>query len=238
MAGQLTADRVQVFDKLAFATAVDNGVLTGVNAVFPNTTPQLYATFTWLNLAPGTPWTWRWLVDNNPLFEQTQPWNSNAVSGSGNTNGSTAWLRLDAPGHLPDGSYTIELLVAGVSMGKAVAKVGVGQLPIALFAEPVGVQVGGRITDAETGQPIVGAAVIVLKTTLSSAEFTGAVSDIDQLLLTDSQGRFQLLRLLPRGTAYSVIIRAQGYLNMATDALTIDDKTPNPLTISVQMSRN
>jgi len=232
MAGQLTADRVQIFDKLTFGTTFDAGGLAGVNTVFPNTTPQLYATFTWLNLAPGTPFTWRWLVDNNPLFEQTQPW---SLGSAGN---SVAWLRLDSPDHLPDGSYTIELLVAGISMGKAVAKVGVGQLPIALFVEPVGVQVNGRVTDAETGQPIVGAAVIVLKTTLSTRDFIGAVSDIDQLLLTDAQGRFQLLRLLPRGNAYSVIIRAQGYLALSTDALNIDDTTPNPLTISAELNRD
>lgn len=236
MAGQLSADRVQVFDKLTFATSIDSSGLVGVNTVYPNTTRQLYAAFTWLNLAPGTPWTWRWLVDNNPLFEQTQPWNPDS-SGSGKS-APTAWLRLDSPTHLPDGSYTIELLVAGVSMGHAVAKVGVGQLPLALFAEPVGVQVGGRVTDAETGQPIVGAAVIVLKTSVGTADFRGAVSDIDQLLLTDAEGRFQLLRLLPRGNAYSVIIRAQGYLSLATDALTIDDKTPNPLTISAQLNRD
>ncbi len=232
MAGQLTADRVQIFDKLTFGTTIDSSGLVGVNTVFPNTTPQLYATFTWLNLAVGTPFTWRWLVDNNPLFEQTQPWNPGKLSNS------AAWLRLNSPGHLPDGSYTIELLVAGISMGKAVAKVGVGQLPIALFAEPVGVQVNGRVIDAETGQPIVGAAVIVLKTTVVTRDFVGAVGDIDQLLLTDSQGRFQLLRLLPRGNAYSVIIRAQGYLALETDGLNIDASTPNPLTINVQLNRD
>ena len=232
MAGQLTADRVQIFDKLTFGTTIDSSGLVGVNTIFPNTTPQLYATFTWLNLAVGTPFTWRWLVDNNPLFEQTQPWNPGKLSNS------AAWLRLNSPGHLPDGSYTIELLVAGISMGKAVAKVGVGQLPIALFAEPVGVQVNGRVTDAETGQPIVGAAVIVLKTTVVTRDFVGAVGDIDQLLLTDSQGRFQLLRLLPRGNAYSVIIRAQGYLALETDGLNIDASTPNPLTINAQLNRD
>jgi len=123
-------------------------------------------------------------------------------------------------------------------MGTATAKVGLGQLPVGLFAEPTGVQVGGSVADAETGQPIVGATVILLKSTVGTADFTGQMSDVDQLLTTDVQGRFQLARLLPRGNSYSLIIQATGYLPLKTDALNIDDQTPNPLTITAQLNRD
>lgn len=231
MAGLAAADKVQVFDKLAFASDINGKTPSGVNTVFPNTQHLLYATFVANGVAPGTIWTWRWSVDGNPLFERTQPW-------QGTSEQTAAWLRLDTPQHLPDGSYSIELLVAGVSMGQATAKVGLGQLPIGLFAVPTGVQVGGIVTDAETGKPIIGATVILLKSTVGTVDFTGQMSDVDELLATDVQGRFQLTRLLPRGNSYSLIIQAAGYLPLKTDALNIDDKTPNPLTITAQLNRD
>ncbi len=231
MAGLTQADKVQVFDKLAFASDLTGTTPSGVNTVFPNTQRQLYATFVAHGIAPGTAWTWRWSVDGNPLFERTQPWQSTSDQ-------TLAWLRLATPQHLPDGSYSIELLVAGVSMGKATAKVGLGQLPINLFAEPTGVQVSGVVTDAETGQPIVGATVILLKSGVGVGDFTGQLSDVDELLSTDVQGRFQLTQLLPRGNSYSLIIRAAGYLPLGTDALNIDDKVPNPLAITAQLNRD
>jgi hypothetical protein len=169
-------------------------------------------------------------VDNNPLFEVTQPW---TVSGS-----SISWLQLNTQGHLPDGSYKLELLVAGVVMVSATAKVGLGQLPSAIFGAAQGVQVQGRIVDAETGKGIAGVSFIVLKTNYAVRDFTWNMSEALDISLTDSQGQFVLDKLLPRGESYSVIVIANGYLPVTTDSLTIDDKTKSPLDLTIELNRD
>ena len=235
MAGDYANSKLSLFNGLTFASDVTgsgaDAKITGAGLTFANTIPRLFATFDWANIAPGTPWTWRWAVDGNPLFEETQPW-------QGALSGKTAMLQINGQNHLPDGSYSVELLVGGVSMGKATAKVGLGQLPVNIFAQVSGVQVQGKVIDAETKQPIVGAALIVLKQNISTKDFTGQMADIDQMALTDSQGQFQLTRLLPRGNTYSVIVRAAGYLPLSTDALTFDDKTKNPLVMQLEMNKD
>ncbi len=234
MAGAQNALKTEIFSKLSFATALQDNQPGGiVGAAFPNTLQQLYATFDWREIAPGTPWTWRWTVDGNPLFEVTQPW-------TGEPSGSTFWVRLDSRGHIPDGSYKIELLVGGVVMATATAKVGLGQLPVTTFGAAQGVQLQGRIVDAETGKGIPGVSFLVLKTDIDTRDFTWDMSQVYDMSLTDSDGQYSLSRLLVRDSkvAYSIIVLARGYLPVSMDGLRIDDKTQNPLTINVELNRD
>jgi Trypsin-like peptidase domain/Carboxypeptidase regulatory-like domain len=234
MAGALTALRTEIFNALSFATDLkDNQPAGSVGTAFPNTIQRLYATFNWRELGAGTPWTWRWTVDNNPLFEVTQPW-ENAPGGT------AAWVRLDAQGHLPDGSYKLELLVAGVVMVSATAKVGLGQLPVTTFGIAEGVQLQGRVTDAETGQGIPGVAFIVLKTDFATRDFTWDMSQVYEMSLTDADGRFSLSKLLVRSETdeYSIVVVARGYLPVMTDGMAINAKTKNPLILNVELNRD
>jgi hypothetical protein len=231
MAGALSALRSDIFSALSFATEWQGDHPGGVTGTtFGSTVQHLYATFNWREIAPDTPWTWRWTVDDNPLFEVTQPW---TASGS-----PTSWLQLDTQGHLPDGSYKIELLVAGVVMVSATAKIGLGQLPPAIFGAAQGVQVQGRILDAETGKGIAGVSFIVLKTEFAVRDFTWNMSEALAISLSDSQGQFVLDKLLPRGESYSVIVIANGYLPISTDNLKIDDKTKSPLVLTIELNRD
>jgi S1-C subfamily serine protease len=232
MAGALTALRTDIFSNLSFATELGDGHPAGVTGTtFASTIQHLYATFDFRELAPGTPWTWRWTVDNNPLFEVTQPW-------TGTDSGTTAWLRLDAQGHIPDGSYKIELLIGGFTMISATARVGLGQLPVTTFRVAEGVQVQGQIVDAETGRGIPGVSFIVLKPAVDTRDFTWQISEILDLSFSDSDGQFSLSRLLPRDDTYSIIVIAQGYLPVSTDGLKIDEKTPSPLILNIELNRD
>ncbi|MCC7447285.1 MAG: trypsin-like peptidase domain-containing protein [Anaerolineae bacterium] len=234
MAGALDNLRTTIFANLNFASDVkDNRPAGVIGTTFSNPIQQLYATFDWRELAPNTPWTWRWSVDGNPLFEVTQPWLSAPT-------GSTNWLRLDSRGHLPDGSYKLELLLGGLVIANATAKVGLGQLPVTTFGVSEGVQLQGRIVDAETGKGIPGVMVIVLKTDYAVRDFTWQMSEVYDLSLSDSQGQFSLARLLARTdkNTYSVIVLARGYLPMSTDGLRVDEKTVSPVILNIEMNRD
>jgi hypothetical protein len=234
MAGAKKDDHSEIFTTLSFATEVKDGKPAGATGTAFNTPPaSLFATFDWRELAPGTPWTWRWSVNDNPLFEVTQPW-------TGEQNGSTFWVRLSGRGQMPDGSYELELLVGGVVVVSATAKVGVGQLPVTTFGSAEGVQVQGRIVDAETGQGVSGVSFIVLKTEFDSRDFVWDMSQVFTMSLTDSDGQYSLPRLLPRESTlvYTVIVVARGYLPVLTDTLAITDRTKSPLIINIELNRD
>jgi Trypsin-like peptidase domain len=234
MAGALTDIRTDIFNNLTFATELKEDRPGGtIGTAFTKAIDHLYATFDWRDIGTGTPWTWRWSVDNNPLFEVTQPWGAPP-------SGSTNWLRLAASGHLPDGSYKIELLIAGVVMSSATAKVGLGQLPVTTFGVAQGVQLQGRIVDAETGLGIPGVSFIVLKTAYDTRDFTWDMSQVYDMSLTDTDGRFSLSKLLQRNAqeAYSIVVTARGYLPVSADGLVIDDKTTSPLNFSIELNRD
>jgi hypothetical protein len=232
MAGGQVDLSTEVFTDLTFASELNNGVPSGVIGVtFPNTITDLYAIFNWRDIAPGTPFTWRWTVDNNPLFEVTQPW-TNPATGSG------AWLRLRPNRLLPEGSYKIELLIAGVVKGSATARVGIGQLPIRLFVRAEGVLVQGQIVDAETNIGIAGVTVIFLKPLFDVADFTWQMTEVHDVAFTDLNGRFALSRLLARGESYSVIISAQGYLPVTADGFRILRDETGPIELRLELNRD
>lgn len=232
MAGGQVATGAEIFTNLTFASQLTNGRPGGViGQTFPNTITDLYAIFDWRDIAPGTPFTWRWTVDGGPLFEVTQAWD-NASTGSG------AWLHLRPAGVLPEGSYRIDLLVAGAVKASATARVGIGQLPVTLFAGGEGVQIQGSVLDAETKEGIPGVAVILLKPEFDVRDFTWQMIEVFDVAYTDSDGRFALAKAVPRDETYSAIIIASGYLPVSTDALEIAEDEKGPVEFTVELNRD
>jgi putative serine protease PepD len=233
MAGAKVVFDTEIFSGLTFANSLEIGTANRVTGnTFPNTLTRLYGTFGWRDVAPGTPWTWRWTVDNNPLFEETVAW-------TGATGGEGRWVGLAARGTLPDGSYRLDLIVGGVVRATATARVGLGQLPITIFATAEGVQLQGEIVDAETGRGIPGVQIILLKVDFSIADFTQNLSEVYDLSLTDAQGQFTLSRrLLVSERPYSVLVLAQGYLPLTTDTLTVNEDTVSPIVLRLALNKD
>ncbi len=237
VAGGAQAADTTIFTNFRFTDQQISGVPTGsVRSDFPAGIEQLYAFFNWRLLAPGTPWTRRWLVDGDVLFEVTEPW-------SAPSEGENFFLGLDSLDALPDGTYGLEILVGSISRGTVTARVGLGQLPVGVFASAAGVQMSGRITDAETGQGIPGAMFIVLQAEFSVEDFLWTQSQVFGVSLADSEGRFLLSGLLPRGTderplLYSMLVRAEGYLPVNADGLAVGETTESPVVINVELSHN
>ncbi len=238
IAGAQVGALPQIFTKLRFTSAntdADAITNTAINS-FPQQVSSLYALFDWSQIAQGTLWTLRWLVDGIPFYDQTLPW-SNVQTGS------NYLARLSAPGGIPDGTYAVELRVNNVLLQKAQAQVGIGQLPIDRFARASGVQLRGRILSGDTREGIPGVTVIIISEQFSVSEFTWNQDQIFDLAVTDSNGAFEISRPLEYSTssqevAYSAVVSANGFLPLAADGIEVTTETPNPLNLTIYLNKD
>ncbi len=222
----------QVFSDVHFATAdsVEEAINASAVSSFTSTINTLYGMFDWQQIAPGTLWTLRMTVDGAAFFERTTPWN--------NVNAGENYLvRLSSEQGIPDGTYGIQLLINNVPLASATAQVGIGQLPIDQFASVNGLQLRGRIFDAETGLGIPGISFIVITEDFSIADFEWRQEQVYAMATTDRNGVFQVDRLLQFDAPYSVMIAAEGYLPVAVDGFEVDLETPNPLDLVIPLTR-
>jgi hypothetical protein len=237
IAGGAEAASAVIFTDFRFTTEQIGGTPTGpVRTEFPAGVDRLYAFFNWRLIASGTMWTRRWLVDGEVLYAVTEPWQAPP-------NGDNYYVSLDSLTTLPDATYALEISIANITRATVSAKVGLGQLPVGAFASAEGVQMSGRITDAETGEGIPGALFIVLESEYDVEDFLWDQRQVLGVSLADSEGRFQIEPLLPRGTAdepalYSVLARAEGYLPVNADGIPVDDQTESPVEMNIELSRN
>jgi hypothetical protein len=233
IAGAQLGELPQVFSRQHFTTA--STPLEAVTAPevnnFPTTVEALYTIFDWSQIARGTLWTMRWLVDGDVFYEETLPWSNNDV-------GSDFLTQLVGSNGIPDGTYRMELLIGNILLAQTEAQVGIGQLPIDRFAQVSGVVVQGQIFDAETQQGLSGVTVIIISEDFSIADFRWDQSQVYALAVTDRNGRFQIDRSLQLGAPYSVLIVANGYLPINADGFELDAQTLNPLEMTIYLTRD
>jgi hypothetical protein len=194
-------------------------------STFPNSIEVLYALFDWQQIAPGTVWTVRWLVDNELFFELTESWIT-VESGKG------FLLSINNP---PDGTYTVEFLVNDLQIIETTATIGIGQLPIDRFAEAEGTPFGGTIIDSATQNGISNVTAILISEDFSVSDFVWDQEQVFALATTDRNGDFQFDRPLTLDTPYSLVIEASGYLPVTVDGFELDKESANPLIITVEL---
>ena len=191
----------------------------------PNSVDVLYALFDWQQIAPGTVWSVRWLVDGELFFESTEPWIT-TESGRG------FLMSLNNP---PDGTYRIELLVNDLQITEATATVGIGQLAIDRFAEAEGTPFSGIVIDAATQIGIPNITIILIREDFSISDFVWDQEQVFAIATTDRNGDFQFDRLLSLDTPYSLAIEASGYLPITVDGFELDAESLNPLIITIEL---
>jgi len=232
LAGAQVGDFARIFEDTHFtiadtsAEAASSPPLT----TFSAGAEILYSVFDWNQIRPGTLFTMRWLVDNEPFYEQTLPW-------SANQNGQNFVVQLLAPNGILDGTYTMQLSINRIVFAQAQARVGIGQLPIDRFAQATGIQMRGQIFDARTGDGIPGATVVVISELYNVAEFTElwTAQQVFAQATTDRAGVFIIERLLQPDALYSIYIVAEGYLPISADGLEVAADSP-PLEIPITMT--
>jgi hypothetical protein len=237
IAGGAAGIEADIFSNFQFATDQVGGVpQPPVSLSFPTNTEALYVFFDWRQLSLGTPWTWRWKVDNDTLLQADTQWATSP-------DGKNYYISLDGDPVLPDGTYTFEIEMGGIVVADVSARIGLGQLPLDAFASAEGVRLSGRILDSQTGEGIPGAMFILLLPEFSVEDFLWDESQVLEISLADADGFFQLPDLLPRGSMqepilYSFLVRADGYLPLNVDGLAVSLATESPLDLVVEMHRD
>jgi len=199
----------EIFTRLRHATADSPSEARRATALssFPTSIPALYALFDWHLMAAGTPWTLRWLVDDQVFFETTSPWQTVET-------GSDYTVSLANPA---DGSYKLQLLVNNLKLIEQEVIVGIGQLPIDRLARFEGTILSGRVIDAATGRGIPSITIVLIGADYTASEFEWREDQIFDLATTDRNGDFQFPRPLAFDTFYSVVIEADGFIPHAAD---------------------
>ena len=232
VAGASDGARSRVFSNARFTNSLDNLMEVGSISSFPNTVREFFAVFDWEQIAAGTLWRMRWLVDGTPFYDETVPW-------QGAETGQGFITSLRAIETIPDGAYTFELYVNNVRIDAATieAEVGIGQLPIDELAQTTGVQLNGQIIDSETRKGIPGVSFILISEDFSVADFEWDQEQVYAISTTDRNGEFQLDRLLQYEAPYSLVIYAEGYLPIEQDGIVVDADSDNPLEVRIPLTR-
>src|SRR5690606_29979637 len=187
-----------VFSNIEFLRASNSFAAPSSNPSnsYPDGANTIYAQFDWQRIARGTLWTMQWRVDGDVFFEETSVWNTEE-------SGQDFRVRLTAPDGLPDGTYTLNLIINGVLLESAQVSVGIGQLEINRLEEIGSLQLGGQIVDADSGDGIEGATFILISEDYSVADFTWDAQQIYALAIADRNGRFEIDRPLEFDSPYS-----------------------------------
>lgn len=232
IAGGRADARPRVFTNERFVVASNiSDALTARTSTSVTTPPEsIFALFDWEQIAPGTLWQLRLTVDNEVFFDQTASW-------SQGENGAGFSIQISSDEAIPDGTYTMQLLMNNISLRTTTISVGIGQLPIDPFAEPEGVQLRGVLIDGDTGLGIPNATIFILSEAFSVVDFVYNTNQLYTLTTTDRDGRFQFSRPLRFTVPYSVIISVDGYLPINADGVEVDQETPNPLDITIYMTK-
>ncbi len=223
----------QIFSGAHFASAdsIEEAMASNPVSSFSNTVTSLYGLFDWQQVAAGTLWTLRIAVDDTVFFDQTAPWSNPET-------GENFVVQLNSSSTIPDGTYTMEVLLNNVPLASTSAQVGIGQLPIDRFAQASGIQLSGQIVDADTRKGIPGVSFILITEDFSVGEFEWREDQVFALAVTDRDGRFLVDRPLALGAPYSVIISAYGYLPVSADGFELDANTPNPFDMYIPLTRD
>ncbi len=220
LAGGQQGPIAEIFSNERFSNQIAGGAPgRTVSESFGGPVSDLYAFVDWSLVGLDTPWAYRWLVDGEVFFQSTESWRAPE-------SGADFWFHLGSQEVLPDGSYTLEILLEGQVFVSRTARIGLGQLPVVAGNAVTGVQLTGQVVDAETGDGISGVMFIVLKAEFSVVDFVWDETQIFGMSLSDSQGRFEIGRLLPYGEFYSVVVVAEGYLPVTADGILLDPEDP------------
>jgi serine protease Do len=187
-------------------------------------TKQLFAYFDYTGMSNGLQFNYAWTLDEATAHSESLDWEWDEEG--------TFYLSLNNGAKpMPEGQYQLVLGVGGKVLQRG--KVAVGQ-PSDHNKKPSkggdgGVTISGTVIDADTGRPIRGAYVVILKPGVTVRQFAKEQDRkmIAALGQTDDNGDYVTQPPLERDQTYSVIVAARGYRILAADdALEIAGDAP------------
>jgi hypothetical protein len=101
------------------------------------------------------------------------------------------------------------------------------------------VEVTGKLEDATSGQPVSGVLYALTPGTRSQDWIDKQYPDnlVYTYGLTDNQGNLRLPRPLERGSSYTLIAAADGYVPVIQEAMAVDEMTPAVVEVNLRMQK-
>ncbi|MGQ9583783.1 MAG: trypsin-like peptidase domain-containing protein [Anaerolineae bacterium] len=223
------------FGPITFAEGIDRKG----NPVRPGTTfeigiAELYAIFDYQGMEDGWNWTRRWSIDGRTVVDDTRAW-------SGGESGKNFHIYVYSDDVLPPGEYRLDLLVEEELVRSGTCSIRGTPRPTPTPVSPQdGVEVYGRITDADTGRGISGAVFVVLQPGTTVDDFIESGGDTDLIYSfaeTDRRGDYWLAVPLAKGEVYSWIITAKGYRPRLEDDIHVGVAVTSPYELNITLQR-
>ncbi len=223
----------QIFSNSRFTTGSAgpaNG-LSGASRGSLSGVEVLTGRFDWQQIAAGTLWQLRLLVDDEPFFDRHLLWSAPSV-------GQNFEVRIGSAGPVPDGTWEMQMLINSVLLDSAEVQVGIGRLFVDRLASAVGLRLRGRIIDGQSGDGLEGIHLILLTEDYSISEFEWREDQIFATARSDQEGNFEVQRLLQRNTPYSILVQAEDWLPLAADSYLFGDEAPDPVELVIPLTRD
>jgi serine protease Do len=220
--------------QLQWYTVDSQGNLGDEVSAYSSGTTVMVAAFQFSGFTNGESWSEIWTSGGNTLYSGSYNWDQ----GSDGTYGTSLSHQGDP---LPDGKYHLELYAGGGSNPLTQGDVVIGTG--ASDNQPTsggGVTLSGTVSDENSGNPISGAYVIVLKTGNNFNDWADAGYPKDAVLTyakTDSNGEYVLPVKLSRNTPYSLVASAEGYIDSYGDDLVWTDQDPSNYTMDITLGQ-
>ena len=220
------------FGPVTFATGIDKrGRPVGAADSFASEIEEVHVFSDYTGMQDGIDVLVNWYIDEEKVVEWPYAWD-------GGQSGTWHDYLYSDSGSLPDGTYTVELVVQGQTLQQGSAVVGTGATPTPV--PPVagdGVQIEGTIVDLDTNRPIPGAAFYVLEPGITLNTFGWTDDEVFTSAEADQEGYYSLPDLLERGECYSVLIGADQYWAYGEDDVCIEQDAESPLVLTVSLER-
>lgn len=209
------------FSNLMFSTQVtSDGRPVNPAAILASGGKTIYASFDFRGMKNGAQWSQVWTMNGKTIVQQPGSWSDGAQG--------RKTLTLTNQNGLPDATYQLV-----VTVGSQVATQ--GEVVVGRRVDDTDTEVSGQVVDARTNRGISGALVIALNPGVSVQQFlqTQRKDLAFTSARTDQGGSFTFPKQLPKGQAYSLIVVAQGYQDLAVEsALRVTANAPEHAQIS------
>lgn len=199
---------------------------------FPGSSSFMAAVFNYSGMTDGEQIVEVWWLGDEVLAAFVSNWDR------GERGDCTVFYLHNYGDALPNGSYFLEIYANDLELvGSAETAVG-GASSAASTGTAGGVTVSGQVLDADSGKPISGAGVFILK---PNVDLDGWLDDpieagIFAYAETDKSGQFQLDTPLARGQTYPGVVYAAGY-RILDGYLDITADDPSAITLTLELTR-
>lgn len=211
---KVKATKPTVTDMVFSDSVTEDGLPINPSAILTGGQKRIFASFEFDGMRNGTKWGQVWTVDGKPVLQDEGKWEDGPRG--------RKTLAVASRKALPDGEYHLIITVRNEIVAE-------GQVTLGRLSEDADTEVSGQVIDRDNNRGISAALVIALNPGVRTGDFIKKQrQDMAYTSTkTDRYGRFTFPKQLPKGQAYSLVVVARGYKDLAVEsALRISPHAP------------